>query len=252
MNRPVGLAGDIAPSQRLVRRPSIPLPVQLPNKRQVRKFVRGFGVSGDIAPRRQMVGSPAAPPRRVPGSAIGTPRPATPTSTRSAMPTRVAPAPPPRPASAARVAPVRSMSTITAAMPRPQVQLPAMPQIPTHMPSRRELRRAVRAPVIEKSSKKIWEFAQYPLIAIVALASAYSTTIGQWLVLVYGIMAIWQRWGSRQSFGIALFLLITIPLFQLIGQAGIAENVAVYVYELLVIGTIQALIELHKTNKMHN
>ncbi len=249
MNRPVGLAGDIARGQKMVRRPASPLPVQLPTKRQVRKFVRGLGLISDIVPRQAGVRQPQvtkpmpAPPRPVPTAPTPAPR-----RVRTPIdPTRL---------STVRVAPAQMTAARVAAAPPQPIRLPKLPaqlpQVPTQIPNRRQLRRIARAPGVEKNTKQIWEYAQYPLIAIVALASAYSTTIGQCLILVYGLMAIWQRWDSRQSFGIALFLLITIPLFQLIGQAGIAENVAVYVYELLVIGTILALIELHKSNRLHN
>jgi hypothetical protein len=92
------------------------------------------------------------------------------------------------------------------------------------------------------------EIIQYPLIAAAALGAAYSSTVGQYLVLAYGIVALITRRTSRLSFGMALFLLITIPFFQVIHQSSIAENVAIYTYELLVIGTIQALMELRKTD----
>lgn len=93
----------------------------------------------------------------------------------------------------------------------------------------------------------VLEVVQYPVIAGVALGAAYSSAVGQWLVLAYGIAVLVTRRTSRLSFGMALFLLITIPFFQAIGQTGIAENAAIYTYELLVIGTIQALVELRKT-----
>jgi hypothetical protein len=91
------------------------------------------------------------------------------------------------------------------------------------------------------------ELLQYPLIAAAALGAAYSSSIGQWLVLAYAVVVLVTRRSSRLSFGVALFLLITIPFFQALGQSGIAENAAIYTYELLVVGTIQALMELRKT-----
>jgi hypothetical protein len=96
------------------------------------------------------------------------------------------------------------------------------------------------------------ELVQYPLIAAAALGAAYSATIGQWLILAYGLIAIFTRRPSRLSFGMALFLLITIPFFQALGQSGIAENAAIYTYELLVVGTIQTVLELRKTSKSAN
>jgi hypothetical protein len=82
------------------------------------------------------------------------------------------------------------------------------------------------------------------IIAILAIVGAYSTSVGQWFVLLYAVFVLVLRRDSRLTFGIALFILITVPIFQLLGQDGVANNMAVYVYELLVIGTVQAMIEL--------
>jgi hypothetical protein len=95
--------------------------------------------------------------------------------------------------------------------------------------------------------RKIWSIVQYPLIAGVALGAAYTTSIGQWFVLAYGVIALIRRLDSRYSFGAALFALICVPLFSVLGQSGISANIAVYVYELLVVGTVQAVIELRRS-----
>jgi hypothetical protein len=99
------------------------------------------------------------------------------------------------------------------------------------------------------SRQKVWEFAQYPAIAIVALAAAASATVGQILILVYAVAVVLvRRQPSRLTFGLALVILLAIPVFQILGQAGIAENAAIYVYELLVVGTISAILELKTTS----
>ena len=90
---------------------------------------------------------------------------------------------------------------------------------------------------------------QYPLLAAIALIAAYSATAGQVLVLLFGIFALVRRLDSRYAFGAALFLLVTIPLFSAIGQSGIAQNAAIYVYELLVVGTIMAVLELRRSGR---
>ena len=90
---------------------------------------------------------------------------------------------------------------------------------------------------------------QYAALAVIAVASAYSTAIGQWFVLVYALYALLTRQDSRVSFGIALFVLVSVPFFQVINQPGVANNMAVYVYELLVVGTVQALIELRRPSR---
>lgn len=85
---------------------------------------------------------------------------------------------------------------------------------------------------------------QYPLVAAVAVLAIYSTTIGQWLVFAYAIYVLMRRIDSRATFIAALMLLIGIPFFQLINQPGVAENTAIYAYELLVVGTLQSIVEL--------
>lgn len=176
------------------------------------------GIRRDInAPRRTIRTRPAPSPSRGIGGDIAPRRPTLPV-----RPPVVAPVPPPtRSAPAAPTAPTASASA---------------------------------APAQPEGSKKRWviELSLYPLFAVGAIAAAYSSTIGQWLVLAYGLFAIFTRRDSRLSFGIALFTLITIPIFQLIHQTGIASNAAIYTYELLVIGTIQAIIELRRTGRVHS
>jgi hypothetical protein len=102
-----------------------------------------------------------------------------------------------------------------------------------------------------KASKfrKLLALLQYPLIAILAVVSVYSTEVGQWIILAYAIYAIIRRVDSRATFVAALVLLIAVPLFQVLNQPGVAENIAVYTYELLVVGTVQSIIELIVTRK---
>jgi uncharacterized membrane protein len=85
---------------------------------------------------------------------------------------------------------------------------------------------------------------QYGAIALASLLAAGSQTAGQIMVLLFGIVVIWRKLGSRPVFILALFLLVAIPLFQILQQPVISENLAVYVFELLVIGTIIALFEI--------
>jgi hypothetical protein len=85
------------------------------------------------------------------------------------------------------------------------------------------------------------------LIAAVALGAAASSTFGQAMVAVYGLVVIFTRQNSQVTFGLALVILISVPLFQALGQPGIAGVAAIYVFELLVVGTIQAILELKQT-----
>ncbi len=85
---------------------------------------------------------------------------------------------------------------------------------------------------------------QYILIATVAVIAAYSTSIGQWFVLALAVYVITTRQDSRLTFGIALFVLVSVPFFQIINQTGVAANMAVYVFELMMLGVVQSIIEL--------
>ena len=90
---------------------------------------------------------------------------------------------------------------------------------------------------------------QYILIAAIGVAAAYSTDIGQWFVLALAIYVFITRQDSRLTYGIALFILLTVPFFQILNQPGVANNMAVYVFELLVLGTLQSLVELRTARK---
>ncbi len=126
---------------------------------------------------------------------------------------------------------------------RPRPQRGVLP-LPADMPGR--VHQPAAAPTRPRSSsrQKVWEIAQYPLIALVSLAAAANATVGQFIILGYALVVLIRRQPSQLSFGLALVLLVTVPLFQAIGQPSIAENAAIYVYELLVVGTIGAILEL--------
>lgn len=90
---------------------------------------------------------------------------------------------------------------------------------------------------------RAWSLAQYPLCATLAIASAYSSLLGQSAIALYAVYAVVRKLDSRISFGLALGMLCCIPLFQVIGLPGVSERAAVYTYELLVAGTLQAIWE---------
>jgi hypothetical protein len=112
--------------------------------------------------------------------------------------------------------------------------------------------KAVPRPVdIDKMTfgRRILDFLQYPLIAGIAIGAAYSATVGQGIIGLFAIGAVALRVSSRYAFGAALILLISIPFFQAIHQSGVSQNAAIYAYELLVVGTVQAIIELLIDNR---
>jgi|GEM_PF-2397881 len=92
-------------------------------------------------------------------------------------------------------------------------------------------------------------FLQYPLTAIVAVSAAYSTSIGQWFIVAYIAYVIVRRVNSRTTFILALMLLIAIPTLQLLQQPGVSENIAIYTFELLVVGVLQSVFELKFNRK---
>ncbi len=134
-------------------------------------------------------------------------------------------------------------------------ELPLPPGMPrrTHVAPTAEARQAVARPKRTRqparTRQNAWEYAQYPLIATVALVAAINTTIGQLIVLAYAVAVvfIWRQ-PSRLTFALAFIILLSVGLFQIINQPDIAENAAIYVYELLVVGTISAILELKLTS----
>lgn len=97
--------------------------------------------------------------------------------------------------------------------------------------------------------RKLLDFMQYPLIAAVALLAAYNSTAGQIMIGLYALFAIFVKVSSKYTFGAALLLLLAIPTFQALGETGISEKCAIYAYELLVVGTLQAIIETWLDNR---
>lgn len=136
----------------------------------------------------------------------------------------------------------RSMDTIQR-VPRRPVHVPPM-RTSVPAPLRPSRVGVTRQPVNRALDRISW--LQYPLIGIVALAMAYSTTVGQWLIAAYAVAVLLLRIDSRQPFIIALILLVAIPVFQVIGLPIFSQNVAIYAYECLVIGVVVAIIETSK------
>ncbi len=118
-------------------------------------------------------------------------------------------------------------------------------------PIRRTARRAERVITGQKpaTTQNALYYLQYLVIAVVALAIAYSSTVGQWILLAYGIIVLLRRTDSRQPFAAALFMLVLTPFFIILKLPVFADNVALYTYELLVIGTIAAMAELWRENR---
>lgn len=157
---------------------------------------------------------------------------------------------PGRPRPLPHLAPYRPVGRQQAPVPRSALTKPPV-HAPTP-PSAVSKPQPKSHPVPRQRNRPSWrhrliEVLQYIGVSAAALIAANNTTLGQWMVLAYAVYAIVRGLRSQISFGAALFLLVAIPVFQLLGQDGVAQNVAIYVYELLVIGTVQAIIELYKS-----
>jgi len=138
------------------------------------------------------------------------------------------------------------------------VRAPQQPPLPSPRPTLAQPRSArpgnlaqpITTPLVgTKPRAKIFDFVQYPLIAAAAIGAAYSTNVGQAIIGVYFLLAIIFKIRSQITFGVALLLLISIPFFQIIHLTGTSDNAAIYSYEMLVVGTIQAMIELWRSNR---
>lgn len=119
---------------------------------------------------------------------------------------------------------------------------------PAPIPTSKLARPTVSTPKPKRRSKLL-NALQYPLIAAAALGMAYSSTVGQAIIGAYFLLAIIFRISSRFSFAVALVLLLCIPFFQILHMDGVSENAAIYAYEMLVVGTVQAIIELWRDNR---
>lgn len=101
--------------------------------------------------------------------------------------------------------------------------------------------------VRDKSLGLIWNISQYLLFAVVGVAVIFDSGLGQLLIGFLGLLGIVFKFPSKLAFGAALFLLVTIPLFIALKREGIANTLAIYVFELLVVGTVLAIIELRRS-----
>jgi hypothetical protein len=201
------------------------------------------GIATDIAPRPAGLAPRLAVYRPIPPDIKPVPRrrPVQPAPIKP--PARTRPAPVPRPAQRRSAdglmrSPARPAMPATAAAARPDPAL-SQPSPPVS---------AAPTSLAAHPAGRWWLLAQYPLCAAVALAAAFNAAIGQLFVAAFALYVLIRRPDTRLIFGVALFVLLTIPLFEALGRSGIAENAAIYVYELLVIGTISALLDLRKTD----
>lgn len=111
--------------------------------------------------------------------------------------------------------------------------------------------RATEAPRPIKSAKAKQAKPVSTLGLVVGLLLAgvavFSSAAGQLILLVYAILAIWKRWPSQQTFGLALLMFVAIIITSLIEPVRyLADNLAVYAFLLLCIGTISLAREVRQ------
>lgn len=105
--------------------------------------------------------------------------------------------------------------------------------------------------VLKKRSKITPLFVMGNLLGAIAVGLAlYSLTLGELLIGIYSVYAIWKWLPSRQIFVVALASFGGIIVCQLISpDSGIANNIAVYAFLLLVLGTFLLAREVWQEKK---
>lgn len=117
---------------------------------------------------------------------------------------------------------------------------------PEPEPAVQEVPESVPIPKKTRILSQLLNLLQYPLFAIIGVAVIYDGVLGQMMIGTFGAVSLLFRVPSKQAFGAALFILITVPLFIALHRQGIADTLAVYVFELLVVGTVLAIVELRR------
>lgn len=78
----------------------------------------------------------------------------------------------------------------------------------------------------------------------------FSVVAGQVAIAVYAVAALWRRWPSQQNFGLALVMFGGIVLASLVPAfKPIADNLAVYAFLLLCIGTLSLAREVRRDTR---
>lgn len=86
--------------------------------------------------------------------------------------------------------------------------------------------------------------------ASVAGLAMFSVMAGQIAIAIYAIMALWRRWPSQQSFALALVMFGGIILASLVSTfQAVANNLAVYAFLLLCVGTLSLAREVRRDTR---
>ncbi len=158
------------------------------------------------------------------------------------------------PSASLRPAPARPSEQT--ALPRPSAQQSPKPSV--KLRQRQSMLEKMKprmktSPAVAQSGRKISTWAVAGVAAIGGLA-LFSVEVGQLALLGYAIAAIWRRWPSQQTFALALAMfggiIITSLLASLMESIRyIAENLAVYAFLLLCIGTASLALEVRRDTR---
>lgn len=86
--------------------------------------------------------------------------------------------------------------------------------------------------------------------AAIAGLALFSVMAGQVAIAVYGIVALWRRWPSQQNFALALVMFGGIIIASLVPAfQTVANNLAVYAFLLLCIGTLSLAREVRRDTR---
>lgn len=78
----------------------------------------------------------------------------------------------------------------------------------------------------------------------------FSVVAGQIAIAIYGVLALWRRWPSQQNFALVMVMFGGIILASLVPAfKPIADNLAVYAFLLLCIGTVSLAIEVRRDTR---
>lgn len=131
---------------------------------------------------------------------------------------------------------------------------------PTRQPARQPVLQPVDQPQpavatvkeAKKSKPKKEGVSTLWLVTAAAFAgiAMFSVVAGQIAIAIYGVMALWRRWPSQQNFALALTMFGGIVLASLVPAfKNVADNLAVYAFLLLCIGTVSLAREVRQDNR---
>lgn len=131
----------------------------------------------------------------------------------------------------------QSTSRPQLAAPQQSVRQPELPPAPAS--SAQPVAAAVPKSAKHKRSKEAISTVWLVVGAAIAGLALFSVIAGQLAIAIYGLAALWRRWSSQQTFGLALVMVGGIIIASLLPPfRGVADNLAVYTFLLLCIGTV--------------